>query len=167
MNHLCNSHCEFCGCNLVEEYTEHVGMREEFEYTIFSLLLVSTNHQFPIVLDYDFQRDFSCSVCMTCAGRLLASDNTSYTWRKCHCCGMDTKREDSSAFRMVEVVPADIEEHLYKREPYEFLNPDLKTLPPKHKKFRANRSMRDVEPSVNLWLKTLDGVDLESGEDTP
>ena len=48
---------------------------------------------------------------------------------------------------------------------YEFLNPDLKTLPPKHKKFRANRSMRDVEPSVNLWLKTIDGVELESEED--
>ena len=50
---------------------------------------------------------------------------------------------------------------------YEFLNPDLKTLPPKHKKFRANRSMRDVEPSVNLWLKTIDGVELESEEDNP
>ncbi len=48
---------------------------------------------------------------------------------------------------------------------YEFLNPELKTLPPKHKKFRANRSMRDVEPSVNLWLKTIDGVELDSEED--
>jgi hypothetical protein len=28
-------------------------------------------------------------------------------------------------------------------------------------KFRANRSLRDVEPSVNLWVKTLDNVDLE------
>ena len=50
---------------------------------------------------------------------------------------------------------------------YEFLNPDLKTLPPKHKKFRANRSLRDVEPSVNLWLKTIDGVELDVEEDTP
>lgn len=48
---------------------------------------------------------------------------------------------------------------------YEFLNPDLKMLPPKHKKFRANRSMRDVEPSVNLWLKTIDGVELDNEED--
>jgi len=48
-----------------------------------------------------------------------------------------------------------------KRLLYEFLNPELKQLPPRHKKFRANRSMRDVEPSVNLWLKTIDGVDLE------
>ena len=47
---------------------------------------------------------------------------------------------------------------------YEFLNPDLKTLPPRHRKFRANRSMRDVEPSVNLWLKTIDGIDLEEDE---
>ena len=44
---------------------------------------------------------------------------------------------------------------------YEFLNPELKRLPSRHKKFRANRSMRDVEPNVNLWLKTIDGVDVE------
>ena len=47
---------------------------------------------------------------------------------------------------------------------YEFLNPELKQLPPRFKKFRANRSMRDVEPSVNLWLKTLDGVEIEEEE---
>ena len=47
---------------------------------------------------------------------------------------------------------------------YEFLNPELKNLPPRHKKFRANRSMRDVEPSVNLWLKTIDGIDIEGEE---
>jgi hypothetical protein len=39
---------------------------------------------------------------------------------------------------------------------YEFLNPDA----PPAWKFRANRSMRDVEPSVNLWLKTLDRQDV-------
>lgn len=44
---------------------------------------------------------------------------------------------------------------------YEFLNPLLKQLPMKHKKFRANRSMRDVEPSVNLRLKRMDGTDIE------
>ncbi len=48
---------------------------------------------------------------------------------------------------------------------YEFLNPELKSLPSKHKKFRANRSMRDVEPSVNLWLKTIDGVEIENEEE--
>ncbi|HUY32603.1 MAG TPA: DISARM system helicase DrmA [Pirellulales bacterium] len=47
---------------------------------------------------------------------------------------------------------------------HEFLDPELKQLPPRHKKFRANRSMRDVEPSVNLWLKTLDQVDIEEDE---
>lgn len=35
---------------------------------------------------------------------------------------------------------------------YEFLN---RNAPPLWK-FRANRSMRDVEPSINLWLETLD-----------
>jgi len=49
---------------------------------------------------------------------------------------------------------------------YEFLNPDLKRQPPRFKKFRANRSMRDVEPSVNLWLKTTDGVDIEEDEES-
>jgi len=48
---------------------------------------------------------------------------------------------------------------------YEFLNPELKHLPPCQRKFRANRSMRDVEPSVNLWLKTMDGVDIGGEED--
>jgi hypothetical protein len=48
---------------------------------------------------------------------------------------------------------------------YEFLNPELKTLPGKHRKFRANRSLRDVEPSVNLWVKTIDGRDLDMEED--
>jgi hypothetical protein len=28
-------------------------------------------------------------------------------------------------------------------------------------KFRANRSLRDVEPTVNIWLRTLENVDLE------
>lgn len=48
---------------------------------------------------------------------------------------------------------------------YEFLNPELKTLPIRHRKFRANRSMRDVEPSVNLWLKTIDGIEIENEEE--
>ena len=29
-----------------------------------------------------------------------------------------------------------------------------------HRKFRVNRSMRDVEPSVNLFLKDLSGADV-------
>jgi hypothetical protein len=28
-------------------------------------------------------------------------------------------------------------------------------------KFRANRSMRDVEPNVNIWVRTLDNIDLD------
>lgn len=46
---------------------------------------------------------------------------------------------------------------------YEFLNPELRNLPPQNPKmrFRANRSMRDVEPGVNLWMKKLDGTEVE------
>ena len=40
---------------------------------------------------------------------------------------------------------------------YGFLDADL---PSRAYKFRANRSMRDVEPNVNLWLKTLDNQDV-------
>ena len=49
---------------------------------------------------------------------------------------------------------------------YEFLHPDVKRLPPTNKKlkFRANRSLRDVEPSVNLWVRTLDNVEIEEDE---
>ena len=45
---------------------------------------------------------------------------------------------------------------------YEFLNPELKKMPMRQRKFRANRSMRDVEPSVNLWVRTLDNIAVEN-----
>jgi len=32
-----------------------------------------------------------------------------------------------------------------------------------HRKFRANRSLRDVEPEVNLFLRDLSGSDVEDG----
>lgn len=47
---------------------------------------------------------------------------------------------------------------------YHFLDPELKKLPLRHAKFRANRSLRDVEPSVNLWLKTLDEREVEDDD---
>jgi Helicase conserved C-terminal domain len=36
-----------------------------------------------------------------------------------------------------------------------FLDPELRTLPPVQTHFRANRSMREVEPSVDLFVKAL------------
>ena len=47
---------------------------------------------------------------------------------------------------------------------HEFLAPELKTVHARQRKFRANRSMRDVEPSVNLWLRTMDNVEIEPEE---
>ena len=44
---------------------------------------------------------------------------------------------------------------------YEFLNPELATVNPRFREFRANRSMRDVEPEVNLWVRTLDNRALQ------
>jgi hypothetical protein len=46
---------------------------------------------------------------------------------------------------------------------YDFLSPDVKNLPPDRwqMKFRANRSLRDVEPEVNLWVRTLADEELE------
>ncbi len=43
----------------------------------------------------------------------------------------------------------------------DFLDPELNGLPPRHQKFRANRSMRDVEPSVNVWMRTLEDIEIE------
>lgn len=48
---------------------------------------------------------------------------------------------------------------------YEFLNPELKTLTTLRRKFRANRSLRDVEPSVNLWMRTKDGIEIDVEDD--
>lgn len=42
------------------------------------------------------------------------------------------------------------------------LAPDLATVSPEERRFKANRSMRDVELSVNLWAKTLDGHDVDA-----
>lgn len=53
-----------------------------------------------------------------------------------------------------------IEQGRARRLLYEFLNPDLQNESPRFRKFRANRSMRDVEPSVNLWMKNMDGMDM-------
>jgi hypothetical protein len=56
------------------------------------------------------------------------------------------------------------EEGAARRLLYEFLHPELRTLTRQPWKFRANRSMRDVEPSVNLWVRTLDDVPVAAEE---
>ncbi len=59
-----------------------------------------------------------------------------------------------------------IEEGGAQRLLFDFLSPELRNLPPQNPrmKFRANRSLRDVEPSVNLWVKTIDGVAVDEDE---
>jgi len=44
------------------------------------------------------------------------------------------------------------------------LDPELTTLPAEDRKFKAHRSMRDVEPVVNLWARTLDNIPLPDEE---
>jgi len=46
---------------------------------------------------------------------------------------------------------------------YDFLSPELKNLPPENvrMKFRAGRSLRDVEPDVHLWVRSLANEELE------
>jgi hypothetical protein len=58
-----------------------------------------------------------------------------------------------------------VEEGGAKRLLYEFLHPELRTLTRQPWKFRANRSMRDVEASVNLRVRTLDNQELDTEED--
>jgi hypothetical protein len=57
------------------------------------------------------------------------------------------------------------EEGAARRLLYEFLHPELRTLPRQPWKFRANRSMRDVEASVNLWVRTLDDQAIEAEDE--
>ena len=45
---------------------------------------------------------------------------------------------------------------------HEFLHSEVGGKPPKVRKFRANRSLRDVEPNVKLWMKTLENEELEA-----
>lgn len=116
MNHLCNSHCEFCGSSIVE------SVETENERTIFSMLLVSTESKMPCVLEYGFQSDFAASLCSVCAERLLVSDETSYSWKRCHCCGLDVHKEDISAFRVAELTVEGIEQHVYNNDHYDFVS---------------------------------------------
>ncbi len=58
-----------------------------------------------------------------------------------------------------------VEEGGARRLLYEFLHPELRALLRQPWRFRANRSMRDVEASVNLWVRTLDDRALEGEED--
>lgn len=44
---------------------------------------------------------------------------------------------------------------------HQYLDPELKNLPDYYLKFRANRSMREVEPSVNVWVRGMNDQDLE------
>ena len=41
------------------------------------------------------------------------------------------------------------------------LDPDLERQPQEARKFVAHRSLRDVEPTVNLWLRNPDGFHVE------
>jgi hypothetical protein len=49
---------------------------------------------------------------------------------------------------------------------HDFLDPSLRNLPNGHwkMKFRANRSMRDVEPNVNIWVRSLENVPVDDDQ---
>jgi hypothetical protein len=49
------------------------------------------------------------------------------------------------------------------RQPLEDPDPDLGQ---DGRKFKAPRSLRDVEPSVNVFVKQLDGVEIEMPTET-
>ena len=44
---------------------------------------------------------------------------------------------------------------------YQPTDPELLKKPPAARKFKAARSLRDVEPSVNLWVENPDGAFLD------
>jgi hypothetical protein len=41
------------------------------------------------------------------------------------------------------------------------LDPELERIPLAERKFKAQRSLRDVEPTVNLWVRNPDGFEVE------
>ena len=45
------------------------------------------------------------------------------------------------------------------------LDPDLERMENKRAQFKAHRSLRDVEPACNLWLKESNGTDMEAPEE--
>ena len=45
------------------------------------------------------------------------------------------------------------------------LDPELAQCSGDEKKFKARRSLRDVEPQVKLWVKRLDGVEMDAEEE--
>lgn len=44
------------------------------------------------------------------------------------------------------------------------LDPELERLERIERQFKAHRSLRDVEPPTNLWLKQLNGIEIEAEE---
>jgi hypothetical protein len=44
------------------------------------------------------------------------------------------------------------------------LDPELERMEKIERQFKAHRSLRDVEPATNLWLKQLNGIDVEAEE---
>ncbi|MCU0532924.1 MAG: DISARM system helicase DrmA [Hydrococcus sp. Prado102] len=44
---------------------------------------------------------------------------------------------------------------------FDFLDPELQKQPLEARKFKAQRSLRDVEPTVNLWVRNPDGFEVE------
>ncbi len=44
------------------------------------------------------------------------------------------------------------------------LDPELEKKPLEERKFKAQRSLRDVEPTVNLWVRNPDGFEVEEAE---
>jgi hypothetical protein len=44
------------------------------------------------------------------------------------------------------------------------LDPDLAKQSPEARRFKAHRSLRDVEPNVNLWVRRLDGLEIEADQ---
>jgi hypothetical protein len=45
------------------------------------------------------------------------------------------------------------------------LDPDLGNLSADARKFKAPRSLRDIEPPVNLWVKSLDNIEVEAPDE--
>ncbi|MBC8123699.1 MAG: hypothetical protein H7Y22_17905, partial [Gemmatimonadaceae bacterium] len=48
---------------------------------------------------------------------------------------------------------------------YDPLDPELELQPAVCRKFKAGRSLRDVEPTVNLWIRNVYNQEIQGEED--
>jgi hypothetical protein len=70
-------------------------------------------------------------------------------------------RENSNQGAVFNYIRQSIKLFIFQSLLFDPLDPDLQRQPQPAKKFKAQRSLRDVEPVVNLWVRNPDGKEID------